>query len=51
MKLTMGEKGEVYGIPHDLTMNGRFINVSLFKSRRRDSKGDKVTWKSGLKPR
>ena len=45
MKLTTGEKGEVYGIPHDLTMNGPFINVSLFKKAGVEiPKGDKVTW-------
>jgi alpha-1,4-digalacturonate transport system substrate-binding protein len=45
LKSITGEKGEVYGIPHDLTMNGPFVNVSLFKKAGVDlPKGDRVTW-------
>lgn len=45
VKSVTGEKGEVYGIPHDLTMNGPFVNVSLFKKAGVDlPKGERVTW-------
>jgi len=45
MKMVLGQKGEVYGIPHDLTMNGPLINVSLFKKAGVDlPKGERVTW-------
>ncbi|MFQ3621262.1 MAG: extracellular solute-binding protein [Spirochaetales bacterium] len=45
MKLVTGPNGEVYGIPHDLTMNGPFVNVSLFKQAGVPlPTSDKVTW-------
>ena len=31
VKSVTGERGEFYGFPHDLTMNGPLVNVSLFK--------------------
>lgn len=31
MKLISGSKGEIYGIPHDFTVNGPFVNLSLFE--------------------
>lgn len=31
VKLVTGPEGEIFGFPQDLTMNGPFINVSLFK--------------------
>ncbi len=45
VKMVTGEKGEVYGIPHDLTMNGPLVNVSLFKKAGVAlPKGERVTW-------
>ncbi len=49
MKSVTGEKGEMYGIPHDLTMNGPFVNVSLFKKAGVDlPKGERVTWEEWI---
>jgi alpha-1,4-digalacturonate transport system substrate-binding protein len=49
MKMVLGQSGEVYGIPHDLTMNGPFINVSLFKKAGVEvPKGDRVTWEAWM---
>jgi len=49
MKVVLGQKGEVYGIPHDLTMNGPLINVSLFKKAGVDlPKGERVTWEEWM---
>jgi alpha-1,4-digalacturonate transport system substrate-binding protein len=49
MKLVLGQGGEVYGIPHDLTMNGPFVNVSLFKKAGVDlPKGERVTWEEWM---
>jgi alpha-1,4-digalacturonate transport system substrate-binding protein len=31
IKLVTGPQGEIFGFPQDLTMNGPFVNVSLFK--------------------
>lgn len=31
MKLMTGPAGEIYGVPHDFTLNGPFVNVSLFR--------------------
>ncbi len=31
MKAVHGDRGELYGIPHDFTVNGPFVNVTLFK--------------------
>ncbi|MCX7787411.1 MAG: extracellular solute-binding protein [Spirochaetes bacterium] len=45
MKLVTGANGEIYGIPHDLTMNGPFVNVSLFKKAGIPlPTSEKVTW-------
>jgi alpha-1,4-digalacturonate transport system substrate-binding protein len=49
MKMVLGQKGEVYGIPHDLTMNGPLVNVSLFKKAGVElPKGDRVTWEAWM---
>ena len=49
LKTVTGEKGEVYGIPHDLTMNGPLVNVSLFKKAGVElPKGDRVTWEDWM---
>jgi alpha-1,4-digalacturonate transport system substrate-binding protein len=49
MKMVLGQKGEVYGIPHDLTMNGPLVNVSLFKKAGVElPKGDRVTWEEWM---
>ncbi|MEW5956183.1 MAG: extracellular solute-binding protein [Chloroflexota bacterium] len=31
MTMVTGPNGEVYGIPHDFTLNGPFVNLSLFE--------------------
>ncbi|WP_324716880.1 sugar ABC transporter substrate-binding protein [Carboxydochorda subterranea] len=31
LKAVEGDHGELYGIPHDFTLNGPFVNVTLFK--------------------
>lgn len=31
LKAVQGDRGELYGIPHDFTLNGPFVNVTLFK--------------------
>jgi alpha-1,4-digalacturonate transport system substrate-binding protein len=49
VKSVTGPKGEVYGIPHDLTMNGPFVNVSLFKQAGVPlPTGDRVTWEEWM---
>ncbi|MFI5338717.1 MAG: ABC transporter substrate-binding protein [Candidatus Methylomirabilales bacterium] len=49
LKSITGERGEVYGIPHDLTMNGPLVNVSLFKKAGVElPKGDRVTWEEWM---
>jgi alpha-1,4-digalacturonate transport system substrate-binding protein len=49
MKMVLGQGGEVYGIPHDLTMNGPFVNVSLFKKAGVElPKGERVTWEEWM---
>ena len=49
LKPIIGQKGEVYGIPHDLTMNGPLVNVSLFKKAGVElPKGDRVTWEAWM---
>jgi alpha-1,4-digalacturonate transport system substrate-binding protein len=49
MKMVLGQSGEVYGIPHDLTMNGPFVNVSLFKKAGVElPKGERVTWEEWM---
>lgn len=49
MKMVLGQKGEVYGIPHDLTMNGPLVNVSLFKKAGVElPKGERVTWEEWM---
>ncbi len=49
MKMVLGQKGEIYGIPHDLTMNGPLVNVSLFKKAGVElPKGDRVTWEAWM---
>lgn len=32
MNYASGQNGEIYGIPHDFTMNGPFLNVDMFKA-------------------
>jgi alpha-1,4-digalacturonate transport system substrate-binding protein len=50
MKILTGPNGEIYGIPHDLTMNGPFVNVSLFKKAGVPlPTSDKVTWEEWMK--
>ena len=49
VKSVTGPKGEVYGIPHDLTMNGPFVNASLFKQAGVPlPTGDRVTWEEWM---
>ena len=49
MKMVLGQGGEVYGIPHDLTMNGPFVNLSLFKKAGVElPKGDRATWEEWM---
>ncbi len=49
VKSVTGPKGEVFGIPHDLTMNGPFVNVSLFKQAGVPlPAGDRVTWEEWM---
>jgi len=49
VKSVTGERGEFYGIPHDLTMNGPFVNVSLFKKAGVElPKGERVTWEEWM---
>jgi alpha-1,4-digalacturonate transport system substrate-binding protein len=43
-KMVTGANGEVFGFPHDFTMNGPFVNVSLFKKAGVELPGDKATW-------
>jgi alpha-1,4-digalacturonate transport system substrate-binding protein len=48
-KVVTGAGGEFYGIPHDLTMNGPLVNVSLFKKAGVAlPKGDRVTWEEWM---
>ncbi|MBP7495589.1 MAG: sugar ABC transporter substrate-binding protein [Spirochaetales bacterium] len=50
LKILTGPNGEIYGIPHDLTMNGPFVNVSLFKKAGVPlPASDKVTWEEWMK--
>ncbi len=45
MSLTTLPSGAVFGFPHDLTMNGPFINLTLVKKAGLAlPKGDKVSW-------
>ncbi len=45
MSLTTLPNGAVFGFPHDLTMNGPFINLTLVKKAGLAlPKGDKVSW-------
>lgn len=49
MKMVLGQGGEVYGIPHDLTMNGPFVNLSLFKKAGVElPKSDRATWEEWM---
>jgi alpha-1,4-digalacturonate transport system substrate-binding protein len=49
VKSVTGERGEFYGIPHDLTMNGPLVNVSLFKKAGVElPKGERVTWEEWM---
>ena len=49
VKSVTGERGEFYGIPHDLTMNGPFVNVSLFKKAGVElPQGERVTWEEWM---
>ena len=43
-KMVTGSNGEVFGFPHDFTMNGPLVNLSLFKKAGVDLPGDKATW-------
>jgi len=44
--LVTGEKGEMYGYPHDFTLNAPFINMTLVKKAGLElPKGDKIAWK------
>jgi alpha-1,4-digalacturonate transport system substrate-binding protein len=44
-----GARGEFYGIPHDLSMNGPLVNVSLFKKAGVAlPTGDRVTWEEWM---
>ena len=50
MKLMTGPKGEVYGIPHDFTLNGPFVNVTLFKKAGVPlPQGERVSWETWAK--
>ena len=50
MAMVTGAKGELYGIPHDLTVNAPFINVSLFKKAGiAVPTGDRLTWADWMK--
>ncbi len=46
MELITGPDGGIYGFPHDLTMNGPFINVSLFKQAGVDIPEGDVPWET-----
>ena len=48
MRMVTGERGELYGIPHDLTMNGPLVNVSLFKKAGVDLPKDRATWEDWM---
>jgi alpha-1,4-digalacturonate transport system substrate-binding protein len=49
VKSVTGERGESYGIPHDLTMNGPLVNVSLFnKAGVALPQGERVTWEEWM---
>jgi alpha-1,4-digalacturonate transport system substrate-binding protein len=49
VKVVSGPGGELYGIPHDLTMNGPLVNVNLFKKAGVElPKGDRVTWEEWM---
>jgi alpha-1,4-digalacturonate transport system substrate-binding protein len=49
VKSVTGERGEFYGIPHDLSMNGPLVNVSLFKKAGVAlPKGERVTWEEWM---
>jgi len=50
MAMVTGPNGEIYGIPHDLTVNGPFINVSLFKKAGvAVPTSNKLTWNDWMK--
>ncbi|MFP4375288.1 MAG: ABC transporter substrate-binding protein [Spirochaetaceae bacterium] len=46
MGLITGPDGEVYGFPHDMTMNGPFINVSLFEEAGVEIPEGDVPWET-----
>ncbi|TVS20934.1 MAG: extracellular solute-binding protein, partial [Planctomycetaceae bacterium] len=46
MKLATGPNGELFGFPHDLTMNGPFINVSLFRQAGIEIPEGDVPWET-----
>ncbi|MBN2874577.1 MAG: extracellular solute-binding protein [Spirochaetales bacterium] len=46
MMMVRAPSGALVGFPHDLTMNGPFINVSLFKKAGIPVPTGKVTWES-----
>lgn len=46
MKLVSAPSGALVGIPHDLTMNGPFINISLFKKAGIPVPTGNVTWET-----
>ena len=49
VKSVTGGGGEFYGIPHDLTMNGPFVNLSLFKKAGVAlPKAERVTWEEWM---
>ena len=49
VKSVTGAGGEFYGFPHDLTMNGPLVNVSLFKKAGVDlPKGERVAWEEWM---
>ena len=48
MRMVTGERGEIYGIPHDLTMNGPLVNVSLFKKAGVDLPKERATWEEWM---
>ncbi len=50
MAMVKGSNGEIYGIPHDLTVNAPFINVSLFKKAGvAIPASEKLTWADWMK--
>lgn len=46
MGLVSGPNGEVFGFPHDMTMNGPFINVSLFRQAGVEIPQGEVSWET-----